>query len=106
MNSVQSNFSNIVSNTSESTPENLSINCLEIFAAKPWLNFFFSTVYFSIFFIGGIGNGVVIWILTKKNKNGMANYRRSVTNLFVLNLATADLTFVGFLPIWASVYFV
>ena len=53
-----------------------------------------------IFVVGVIGNGLVVWLMVKKNKRGRPGYQRSVTNLYVLNLAIADLIFVGFLPFW------
>jgi len=68
-----------------------------------WLSHIFAPViYCLIFVIGVIGNGLVVWLMVKKNNSGHAGYQRSVTNIYVLNLAIADLIFVGFLPFWTA----
>ena len=61
------------------------------------------TVYLIISVIGVFGNGLVIWLMIKKDRSGIASYQRSVTNLYILNLAVADMIFVGNLPFWAAV---
>ena len=73
---------------------------------QSWLSGVFVPVtYILIFVIGVIGNGLVIWLMVKKDHGGGAAYQRSVTNLYVLNLAVADFIFVGFLPFWTAVAF-
>ena len=68
-----------------------------------WLSHVFVPIcYVLIFLVGVVGNGLVIYLMIKKDRRGTSGYQRSVTNIYVLNLAIADLIFVGFLPFWIA----
>uniref|UniRef100_A0A8D0H671 G-protein coupled receptors family 1 profile domain-containing protein n=1 Tax=Sphenodon punctatus TaxID=8508 RepID=A0A8D0H671_SPHPU len=57
-------------------------------------------VFSLIFFLGTVGNGLVLAVLLR---NGQVKY--NTTNLFILNLAMADLCFIVFcVPFQATIY--
>lgn len=57
-------------------------------------------VFSLIFLLGTVGNGLVLAVLLR---NGQVKY--NTTNLFILNLAVADLCFIVFcVPFQATVY--
>ena len=85
------------------TTENGATACNEEII-ELWAAVFIPIVYFLIFAVGVVGNGVVIWILAKRDRSGMAAYQQSTTNLYVINLAVADINFVGVLPLWSVQY--
>uniref|UniRef100_H2XLB2 G-protein coupled receptors family 1 profile domain-containing protein n=1 Tax=Ciona intestinalis TaxID=7719 RepID=H2XLB2_CIOIN len=53
-------------------------------------------LYCIISFIGLIGNGIVLYIMRHMVKN------KSVTDVYVTNLAVADILLLGTLPFWAA----
>ncbi|XP_063791752.1 type-2 angiotensin II receptor [Pseudophryne corroboree] len=54
--------------------------------------------YASIFIFGFIGNSLVITVLCRQRE------LKSVANVYILNLALADLLFLATLPFWATYY--
>ncbi|XP_047457215.1 chemerin-like receptor 2 [Mugil cephalus] len=52
-------------------------------------------IYIICFIVGLIGNGIVIWVTAFKNK-------KTVTSVWLLNLAIADFIFVLFLPLYVD----
>ncbi|XP_030418520.1 probable G-protein coupled receptor 25 [Gopherus evgoodei] len=61
----------------------------------PYACVYIPMLYFIAFFIGFIGNLLVIVLMAKKRG------RKRLVDMFVLNLAVADLVFVLTLPFWA-----
>ncbi|KAG7464899.1 hypothetical protein MATL_G00170500 [Megalops atlanticus] len=57
-----------------------------------------SAIYSIIFVLGFVGNGLVVLVLCQKAS------RRTVANIFILNLALSDLLFLLSLPFWAVYY--
>uniref|UniRef100_UPI00398E84A0 chemokine XC receptor 1-like n=1 Tax=Pristiophorus japonicus TaxID=55135 RepID=UPI00398E84A0 len=67
--------------------ENFDVN---LFGAK------FTPVLYSLIFIFSlVGNALVLWVLVRYEK------LKSITDIFILNLATSDLLFAFSLPFWA-----
>ncbi|KAJ8268467.1 hypothetical protein COCON_G00136390 [Conger conger] len=54
-------------------------------------------LYWTIVVLGGIGNILVVWIYLH-----FRNRLKTMTDVYLLNLAVADLLFLGTLPFWAS----
>lgn len=54
-------------------------------------------LYWIIFGVGAIGNLLVVWIYTT-----VRNRLKTMTDVYLLNLAIADLLFLGTLPFWAT----
>ncbi|XP_035271837.1 C-C chemokine receptor type 9-like [Anguilla anguilla] len=54
-------------------------------------------LYWAIFCIGTLGNLMVIWIYLH-----VRNRFKTMTDMYLFNLALADLLFLGTLPFWAS----
>ncbi|KAF4075887.1 hypothetical protein AMELA_G00224060 [Ameiurus melas] len=54
-------------------------------------------LYWIIFAMGAIGNLLVVWIYTT-----VRNRLKTMTDVYLLNLAIADLLFLGTLPFWAT----
>lgn len=54
-------------------------------------------LYWAIFCIGALGNLMVIWIYLH-----VRNRFKTMTDMYLFNLALADLLFLGTLPFWAS----
>lgn len=54
-------------------------------------------LYWIIFAVGAIGNLLVVWIYTT-----VRNRLKTMTDVYLLNLAVADLLFLGTLPFWAT----
>lgn len=67
---------------------------------KSWVREFRATyeppLYWIIFAVGAIGNLLVVWIYTT-----VRNHLKTMTDVYLLNLAIADLLFLGTLPFWA-----
>ncbi|XP_036404826.1 type-2 angiotensin II receptor-like isoform X2 [Megalops cyprinoides] len=57
-----------------------------------------SAIYSIIFILGFVGNGLVVLVLCQKAS------RRTVANIYILNLALSDLLFLLSLPFWAVYY--
>uniref|UniRef100_A0A8C4VDP0 G-protein coupled receptors family 1 profile domain-containing protein n=1 Tax=Gopherus evgoodei TaxID=1825980 RepID=A0A8C4VDP0_9SAUR len=75
---------------------NASSNSLEVRAA----GIIVPVVFFLIFLLGTVGNGLVLAVLLR---NGQVKY--NTTNLFILNLAMADLCFIiCCVPFQATIY--
>ncbi|XP_023250873.1 C-C chemokine receptor type 9-like [Seriola lalandi dorsalis] len=55
-----------------------------------------SPLFWSIFIIGAVGNMMVVWIYTT-----VRNRLKTMTDVYLLNLAVADLLFLCMLPFWA-----
>ncbi|XP_053139745.1 apelin receptor [Hemicordylus capensis] len=55
------------------------------------------SIYFLVFLLGTAGNGLVLWTIFRGNKE-----KRRSADMFIANLAVADLTFVVTLPLWAT----
>ncbi|KAK3546134.1 hypothetical protein QTP70_024494 [Hemibagrus guttatus] len=53
--------------------------------------------YMLIVILGFIGNGLVLWIYTQ-----IKNRLKTMTDVYLLNLAVADLLFLCTLPLWAA----
>ncbi|XP_032404350.1 probable G-protein coupled receptor 25 [Xiphophorus hellerii] len=66
------------------------------FSALPGSHIFLPTMYYLIFFTGFWGNIFVIVVVGSKGKRA-----GRLVDIFVLNLAMADLVFVLTLPLWA-----
>lgn len=84
------NFSDIADMTFDPNsfvcqPENLDINRFALIA-----------VYVLVFLLSLLGNSLVILVVLYSKVN------RSVTDIYLLNLAIADLLFALTLPIWAA----
>ena len=92
-----------LNSTTKAVSENSSVICS--INVKVWLSVFVPVIHFLIFAVGLVGNGLVIWILTKRNRRRSTSNEVRPTNLYLLNLAVADTIFVGFLPLWAVQYF-
>ncbi|XP_077480656.1 C-C chemokine receptor type 9-like [Stigmatopora argus] len=54
-------------------------------------------LFWSIFVLGGVGNLLVVWVFSTAR-----NRLKTMTDVFLLNLAAADLLFLCTLPFWAS----
>ncbi|XP_053466975.1 C-C chemokine receptor type 9 [Ictalurus furcatus] len=54
-------------------------------------------LYWIIFAVGAVGNLLVVWIYTT-----VRNRLKTMTDVYLLNLAIADLLFLGTLPFWAT----
>ena len=54
-------------------------------------------LYWAIFCLGALGNLMVIWIYLH-----VRNRFKTMTDMYLFNLALADLLFLGTLPFWAS----
>ncbi|KAJ8277004.1 hypothetical protein GJAV_G00070340 [Gymnothorax javanicus] len=54
-------------------------------------------LYWTIFCLGSLGNLMVIWIYLH-----VRNRFKTMTDMYLFNLALADLLFLGTLPFWAS----
>lgn len=54
-------------------------------------------LYWIIFVVGGLGNLLVVWIYTT-----IKHRLKTMTDVYLLNLAIADLLFLGTLPFWAT----
>ncbi|XP_067108918.1 C-C chemokine receptor type 9a [Osmerus mordax] len=54
-------------------------------------------LYWTIVILGGLGNLTVIWIYLHFRQR-----LKTMTDMYLLNLAVADLLFLGTLPFWAS----
>ncbi|XP_046733300.1 C-C chemokine receptor type 9 isoform X2 [Silurus meridionalis] len=54
-------------------------------------------LYWIIFTVGAMGNLLVVWIYTT-----LRNRLKTMTDVYLLNLAIADLLFLGTLPFWAT----
>lgn len=86
------NFPNFTANTSEDLTfynSTVSLNCDESFLQQPLSSSYFrALVYFlycSIFFVAVAGNGLVCFIVQRSPR------MRTVTNLFIVNLAVGDI---------------
>ncbi|XP_071340912.1 C-C chemokine receptor type 9-like [Trachinotus anak] len=53
-------------------------------------------LFWIIFFLGAVGNLMVVWIYTT-----VRNRLKTMTDVYLLNLAVADLLFLCMLPFWA-----
>ena len=73
-----------------STTEQSTINSK---AEKAWLKIIICVAYSFIFILGVLGNATVCFILYYKQK------LKTVTNLFIFNLAISDLIFAGSIPL-------
>uniref|UniRef100_W5K4L3 Chemokine (C-C motif) receptor 9b n=1 Tax=Astyanax mexicanus TaxID=7994 RepID=W5K4L3_ASTMX len=71
------------------------------FCQKRWVRDFRGSyeplLYWSIFVVGGVGNLLVVWIYTT-----VKHRLKTMTDVYLLNLAIADLCFLGTLPFWAT----
>ncbi|XP_078403485.1 type-2 angiotensin II receptor-like [Cetorhinus maximus] len=90
----------IVDDTSYSqfiTPSlhNRSDQPCNFFAPSQYISNFIPAVYSVIFILGYIGNSVVIAFLCHRS------HLKTVANIYIINLAIADLVFLSTLPIWA-----
>lgn len=54
-------------------------------------------LFWVIFILGAVGNLMVVWIYTT-----VRNRLKTMTDVYLLNLAVADLLFLGTLPFWAT----
>uniref|UniRef100_A0A3B3SAW8 C-C motif chemokine receptor 9 n=1 Tax=Paramormyrops kingsleyae TaxID=1676925 RepID=A0A3B3SAW8_9TELE len=54
-------------------------------------------LYWLIFVLGAVGNLMVVWIYVH-----VRNRLKTMTDVYLLNLAIADLLFLGTLPFWAT----
>ncbi|XP_072514621.1 C-C chemokine receptor type 9 [Salminus brasiliensis] len=68
---------------------------------KSWVRLFRGSyepvLYWIIFVVGGVGNLLVVWIYTT-----VKHRLKTMTDVYLLNLAIADLFFLGTLPFWAT----
>ncbi|KAK1806168.1 hypothetical protein P4O66_000060 [Electrophorus voltai] len=68
---------------------------------KSWVRAFRSSyeppLYWIIFVLGALGNLLVVWIYTT-----MRNRLKTMTDVYLMNLAIADLLFLGTLPFWTT----
>ncbi|XP_029445510.1 C-C chemokine receptor type 4 [Rhinatrema bivittatum] len=62
---------------------------------KNFGNHFLPTLYLLVFVFGLVGNSLVVWVLVQSK--GL----KSMTDVYLLNLAVSDLIFVFSLPFWA-----
>ncbi|XP_030045919.1 C-C chemokine receptor type 4 [Microcaecilia unicolor] len=56
---------------------------------------FLPSLYVLVFVFGLLGNSLVVWVLVQRER------LKSMTDVYLLNLAISDLIFVFFLPFWA-----
>ncbi|XP_061112045.1 relaxin-3 receptor 2-like [Conger conger] len=90
-----------VCNRTEAIPRNLS-HALEprepydLGDDSSWLRFLIATVYFAVSAVGLVGNATVLFLL---RPGGGAT--KGAIDLFVVNLAAADLLFSAAMPLWA-----
>ncbi|XP_068171916.1 probable G-protein coupled receptor 25 [Antennarius striatus] len=73
---------------------NISLDCQNTYLHGS--NIFLPVLYYVIFFTGFLGNLFVISVVGRKGKRG-----GRLVDIFVVNLALADLIFVITLPLWA-----
>lgn len=90
------NSTAIPSVTSTNTTETLSTSPLQY---RPWLKILLWTFYSLIFLLGVGGNSAVCFILHRRKS------LRTVTNLFILNLAISDLIFSCTIPLEFPIIF-
>uniref|UniRef100_A0A8C4N4E8 Chemokine (C-X-C motif) receptor 4a n=1 Tax=Eptatretus burgeri TaxID=7764 RepID=A0A8C4N4E8_EPTBU len=69
--------------------------CENSASAQQFIHVFLPTVYWIVCILGIIGNGFIFAVL------GCSHRRRSTADVYLLNLAAADLLFVFTLPFWA-----
>nr|CAB3266618.1 somatostatin receptor type 5-like [Phallusia mammillata] len=55
-------------------------------------------IFYTVFVIGFLGNGLVVYVMYRMRSS------KKIADLFVVNLAIADLIFLGTLPFWATEY--
>ncbi|KAM4567879.1 C-C chemokine receptor type 8 isoform 1-T1 [Fundulus diaphanus] len=55
---------------------------------------FLTALYYVLFFLGLIGNWIVLWVLLRYTK------KRTMTDVFLLNLVLSDLLMAVSLPVW------
>ncbi|XP_067309097.1 C-C chemokine receptor type 9a [Pseudorasbora parva] len=66
-------------------------------AVRQFRSYYEPALYWIIVILGAIGNFLVVWIYTH-----FANRLKSMTDVYLLNLALADLFFLCTLPFWAA----
>ncbi len=82
-------------NKTSGISEGLHLNC-SMSGRYSFIFTFIPVVYGCSFVIGIIGNGMVVAVIYRHMK------LKTVANVFVLNLAISDLTFLITLPLWAT----
>ena len=67
------------------------------FSVREFRGYYEPPLYWTIVILGGLGNLTVIWIYLHFRQR-----LKTMTDMYLLNLAVADLLFLGTLPFWAS----
>nr|XP_009295593.2 C-C chemokine receptor type 9 isoform X1 [Danio rerio] len=88
-------FTNLITDTDDYEPELDGLCSKEL--VRQFSKNFEPPLYWIIFVVGALGNLLVICIFTT-----VRNRLKTMTDVYLLNLAVADLIFLGTLPFWAT----
>ncbi|XP_043920528.1 C-C chemokine receptor type 4-like [Protopterus annectens] len=94
---MNSSFTSIPLDTTEYTYDSESTPC-SYESSRTFDSVFLPILYYLMFAFGLIGNALVIWVLLRY----IRLKSRSMTDIYVFNLALLDLIFVCTLPFWAD----
>ncbi|KAJ8397418.1 hypothetical protein AAFF_G00439670 [Aldrovandia affinis] len=89
-------YDNYEEGSTSFTPENLETMC-DKGSVRAFRGYYEPPLYWVIVILGGMGNLLVVWIYLH-----FRNRLKTMTDVYLLNLAVADLLFLGTLPFWAS----
>nr|XP_033801876.1 type-2 angiotensin II receptor [Geotrypetes seraphini] len=93
---MEETFQDPSSTSANISPEQTSSACQN--TSSDYQSEFIPALCGIIFIVGFIGNGLVITVLC------LHNGRKTVANIYMLNLAIADFLFLATLPLWATYY--
>ncbi|XP_056306612.1 C-C chemokine receptor type 9 [Danio aesculapii] len=88
-------FTNLITDTDDYEPDLDGLCSKEL--VRQFSKNFEPPLYWIIFVVGALGNLLVICIFTT-----VRNRLKTMTDVYLLNLAVADLIFLGTLPFWAT----
>ncbi|KAJ8336740.1 hypothetical protein SKAU_G00379600 [Synaphobranchus kaupii] len=83
-------------NDEGSTTEDLETMC-DKGMVRSFRGYYEPPLYWGIVILGGVGNLLVMWIYLR-----FRNRLKTMTDVYLLNLAVADLLFLGTMPFWAT----
>ncbi|KAG7455372.1 hypothetical protein MATL_G00256170 [Megalops atlanticus] len=82
--------------STSTTTEYLETMCDKA-SVREFRGYYEPPLYWSILILGAVGNLLVVWIYLH-----FRNRLKTMTDVYLLNLAVADLLFLGTLPFWAT----
>ncbi|XP_036375323.1 C-C chemokine receptor type 9a [Megalops cyprinoides] len=94
--STTSDYDDYEDGSTSSTTEYLETMCDKA-SVREFRGYYEPPLYWSIFILGAVGNLLVVWIYLH-----FRNRLKTMTDVYLLNLAVADLLFLGTLPFWAA----